>query len=143
MKKTRGYLVTAAAAAVFMLPILFGVYTCPIQAITGFPCPGCGMTRAALALLQLDFARAFAMHPGVYVLIGWCLVWLVSYGLNRAGHTNSLYKSHGMLIILAVALAGIYVVRMVLYFPHTAPMVYNTDSLLYKLYQAVFGFSLY
>ena len=28
---------------------------CPFHALTGLNCPGCGNTRAALALLQLDF----------------------------------------------------------------------------------------
>ena len=27
------------------------------------PCPGCGMTRACLRALQLDFAGAFSSHP--------------------------------------------------------------------------------
>ena len=31
--------------------------------LTGIPCPGCGMTRAWLAALRLDFAAAFAYHP--------------------------------------------------------------------------------
>ena len=38
-------------------------YHCPVQLIFGIPCPGCGMTRAYLALLRLDFAAAFEYHP--------------------------------------------------------------------------------
>ena len=36
---------------------------CPIQRLTGISCPGCGMTRAYVACLQLDFALAFHYHP--------------------------------------------------------------------------------
>ncbi len=36
---------------------------CPILRLTGLPCPGCGMTRALLAAIHLDFPRALAMHP--------------------------------------------------------------------------------
>lgn len=28
----------------------------------GFPCPGCGMTRAVFSALRLDFAAAFSYH---------------------------------------------------------------------------------
>lgn len=41
---------------------------CPFYRIFGFPCPGCGMTRAALALLQLNLAAAWQFHPMVFAL---------------------------------------------------------------------------
>ena len=41
---------------------------CPVQHFTGVPCPGCGMSRAAFALLRLDFAAAFRYHPMIFVL---------------------------------------------------------------------------
>lgn len=34
----------------------------------GIPCPGCGMTRALLALLRLDFAAAFGYNPLIYAM---------------------------------------------------------------------------
>jgi uncharacterized protein DUF2752 len=36
---------------------------CPLANLTGWPCPSCGLTRAALALLQGDLARGMALHP--------------------------------------------------------------------------------
>lgn len=48
----------AYVALIYWLPI-----TCPILFVTGIPCPGCGLTRAWLAALRLDFAAAFAYHP--------------------------------------------------------------------------------
>lgn len=36
---------------------------CPIRAISGLSCPGCGMTRATLAALRFDFKDAFYYHP--------------------------------------------------------------------------------
>ena len=35
---------------------------CPVFALTGIPCPGCGMTRALIGALQFRFAYAFDMH---------------------------------------------------------------------------------
>lgn len=42
--------------------------TCVIKAIVGFECPGCGMTRAVISLLKLDFSTAFEYHPMVFSL---------------------------------------------------------------------------
>jgi len=36
---------------------------CPLQALTGLYCPGCGSTRCLHALAQLDVAGAMAMNP--------------------------------------------------------------------------------
>ena len=36
---------------------------CPIKAAAGIPCPGCGMTRALISALHLDFAAARHYHP--------------------------------------------------------------------------------
>ena len=41
---------------------------CIFRLVTGIPCPGCGMTRAWLAALRLDFAAAFAYHPLFWVV---------------------------------------------------------------------------
>ena len=35
---------------------------CPFRAITGIPCPGCGMTRAMLHLGQLKILKALALN---------------------------------------------------------------------------------
>lgn len=55
----------AAVAAVLALyaGLHFAGVGCPIRALTGLSCAGCGMTRAWLALLHGDCAQAFACHP--------------------------------------------------------------------------------
>jgi hypothetical protein len=41
---------------------------CPLASTFGIPCPGCGLTRATLALLRGDVARALQIHPLVWLL---------------------------------------------------------------------------
>ena len=41
---------------------------CVVRYMTGIPCPGCGMSRACVSLLMLDFEKAFRYHPMVYAL---------------------------------------------------------------------------
>lgn len=48
---------------------------CIFRAITGVPCPGCGMTRAWLAFLTGHFDAALAYHP---------LFWCVPVEIGRA-----------------------------------------------------------
>ncbi len=43
----------------------FGI-PCPIRTITGFQCPGCGITRMCVSLFKLDFRSAFNFHPVVF-----------------------------------------------------------------------------
>ncbi|MBQ3182044.1 MAG: DUF2752 domain-containing protein [Clostridia bacterium] len=63
IKGLKEKLITLAVAAVLVFAwAYFGIY-CLFKRLLGIPCPGCGMTRAYLALMRLDFARAFEMHP--------------------------------------------------------------------------------
>jgi hypothetical protein len=50
-------LVLAFAVVLYVFKI-----PCPILAFTGLPCFGCGMTRALVWALQLNFAAAFSCH---------------------------------------------------------------------------------
>lgn len=63
MEKLKKFIPPAVFIALFYLLLHFIGIGCPIKFISGISCPGCGMTRAALSLLQLDFASAFYYHP--------------------------------------------------------------------------------
>jgi hypothetical protein len=58
--------------ALFVAPLALGMVLelplCPSAALLGLPCPGCGLTRATVALLHGDFAAALRFHPLVFVL---------------------------------------------------------------------------
>ena len=48
---------------------------CLVHNLTGEECWGCGMTRALVSLLYLDFDAAWAYHRGV-VVVAPLLVWI-------------------------------------------------------------------
>ncbi|MEZ5351895.1 MAG: DUF2752 domain-containing protein [Bryobacteraceae bacterium] len=41
---------------------------CPFLALSGFPCPLCGITRAWQAMAAADFAAALSLHPFVFLI---------------------------------------------------------------------------
>ena len=61
VKKT--ILPAVISVAVFILMSKLTGYGCLIRRATGFSCPGCGMTRAYIALLSGDIRGAFYYHP--------------------------------------------------------------------------------
>ena len=42
---------------------------CPFKALTGIPCPGCGITRAMLSITKGDFHGAFSYNPFSFFLL--------------------------------------------------------------------------
>lgn len=57
--------------------ILYMGLPCVVNATTGYYCPGCGGTRAVVALLEGHLLKSFFYHPIVlYILIlgGWFLL---------------------------------------------------------------------
>lgn len=42
---------------------------CPFEALTGIPCPGCGMTRAMLSLIKGDVGNAAAYNPFCFFIV--------------------------------------------------------------------------
>lgn len=124
-----------AVIAYFVLSEMFWGSVCPMACITGLPCPSCGLTRAGLAVLHLDFAKAWDMHPFIF-LIG---IWTLSAAYERyfQGRYKISFrlKTAGSIIIVGMIL--FYVYRMYVYFPDNQPMVYNYDNVLYYIWTIV------
>lgn len=83
---------------------------CPTYAIFGICCPFCGMTRAHLAALRLDFAAAFSYHPVFFV--GVPFLWVIFHeSLFRTPKRKVLW--YVQVALLAALLLGVYVFRVI------------------------------
>lgn len=89
---------------------------CPFKAVTGLPCPGCGGTRAAQALLQGDLLLALYINPLSCLLVLFYIVLLVWSIYDGYCARNSLFlslakpwkKSYFWITIVVIILNGIW-----------------------------------
>lgn len=65
-----------ATASIYILAQYGLGIPCPVYRITGLLCPGCGNTRAALALLRLDFPAALGYNLLFPLEFGY-LLWVI------------------------------------------------------------------
>lgn len=76
--------------ALFAVAVLLDGTLCPFANLTGHPCPGCGMTRAALRLVQGDLLGALRLHPlsPLCVPVALVVALEVVLGAGRTGRTG-------------------------------------------------------
>ncbi len=84
---------------------LLGI-TCIIKHTTGISCPGCGMTRACISALRLDFAAAFAYHP-LWIVLPFALGGMLFCKITHR------QRAFGVLLLISVLLLlAVYLWRM-------------------------------
>lgn len=79
---------------------------CPFHTVTGFLCPGCGITRACMSLAAGDFARAYSYNQAIFWLAPLVLadvVWF-HYFYFRYGKKKSRFHTAAVTIMLVVLL---------------------------------------
>lgn len=104
--------------------------TCPMVWLTGFPCPACGLTRAGIRLLHLDFAGAWQMHPFIYA-IGICVAVFAWNRYIAKRKVGNILKA--CLVMMVIAMTAFYIWRMYRFFPEVPPMTYYRYNLLRML----------
>lgn len=104
--------------------------TCPVVIITGFPCPACGMTRAAFQLITFDFSGAFQTQPFIYMIF--LIMFLFCFNRYILLKKTPEYLKW-MLIICIICMIGFYIWRMLVFFPEEPPMSYYPGNLLSRI----------
>ena len=116
---------------VFVLGILSMLYfdigiPCVYYEMFGLYCPGCGMTRAAFSLLQLDFYQAFRYNAFAIIVIPLIGLYIIggiyAWFFNK---TNFMYnKIPGFIWISFIVLLLLYgILRNIPQFVFLAPTV--------------------
>jgi hypothetical protein len=105
---------------------------CPVAGTFGVPCPGCGLTRATLALLRGDVRAAFHLHPLVWLLsplfVGFVSVALLELMRGPRPQPNAArlnWSSRGVSVVaifLLVASIGVWLARFAGYFDGPVPV---------------------
>lgn len=62
----------------YIIYLLLGL-ECPFKHFLAVPCPGCGMSRAYLAIIHLDIIKAFSYHPLFIMPIIWLVLLIMDY----------------------------------------------------------------
>lgn len=127
IKKIFKYIVILILAFSFILA--FNI-KCIIRTLIGIPCPGCGMTRAWIEAINLNFYEAFKFHP--LFLLAPILIILI---IIRGGESIDKYTKYIdiSIVIIVVLFLGVYAFRMYMYFPNDVPMNINKESVLFKV----------
>lgn len=94
---------------------------CPLYALTGFACPGCGLTRGFHALFHGDLLTALdynALIPLFVLVLGFVVITLVSVVVRGRG-VMKLSASPKFLIGILVLLLTFGVLRNLPFYPFT------------------------
>lgn len=108
---------------------------CPFLIFSGIPCAGCGMTRAVYHIVAGDIKKGLELNPvaPLWMLLGLYCVWI------RYIKGNKIKELSLLLGIAGVITFGVYIYRMVVYFPDTPPLIYFEDNILIKIFKMCFN----
>ena len=118
IRRNRSTIILFAVIAVF-----YSVVGCPSRVLFGFACPGCGMTRAVRAALQLDFSLAFESHPLVFLLPVAAVVYFVRKKIPKK--ILVFLGVSALVLILAVYIYRLYTGSDIVYFDFEKGLIYK------------------
>lgn len=96
---------------------------CPIHFMTGYYCPGCGVTRMLFSILKLDFYQAFRYNPLLFILLPFFVFFYIESLIAEGKNRKALYnKVPDYIYIIVLIILIIYAILRNI-FPYLAPTV--------------------
>jgi len=93
---------------------------CPFKMLTGFPCPGCGITKSLVYFYEGDIYKSLSYHILGPFVIGFCIftiAWLTTEIITQKEYFNRWMYSRKLAYGLGIFLASYHFIRLI-YFVH-------------------------
>ena len=134
LAKYKGLIGLAVGIGLYALFLQLSGIHCPIKYLLGISCPGCGMSRACISALRLDFAAAFFYHPLWFMVLPFAVL---------AGLLHHKRKSRSLLVCVMLGTAlllAVYTWRMI--FSVSDLVVFAPQNgLIWRAFRALWGSS--
>jgi hypothetical protein len=122
MEDRRTASILMGSALVLVCATLLGlhIWTCPIRAVLGISCPGCGLSRAMALLIQGDWHASLIMHAFAPVFLAGFALLGASVVMPRAFHrklvrvTARWERRLGIIPALLAAFLTYWILRLVI-----------------------------
>ncbi|MFD1602053.1 DUF2752 domain-containing protein [Flavobacterium artemisiae] len=91
---------------------------CPFKMVTGFPCPGCGITKSLVYFYQGDLYRSISYHilgPFVIVFCVLSIIILVTELITKKEYFAGLLYNRKLAYGLALFLAVYHFIRLIFF----------------------------
>lgn len=127
----KGYGVAMAAVLLYAVAVnlIFHAF-CPLVILSGFPCPGCGVSRATLCFMTGRWQSAWQMNPVIFPIVLFAAYFcLCRYLLGR-----KVKGAKTGIAVIFVLLFVVYCLRMYLHFPDRIPYVYVEENVLARIF---------
>jgi len=96
---------------------------CPFKLMTGFPCPGCGITKSIIFFYKGDIIKSLSYHIfGPFVIL-FCIVSIFVLTLEIITHKeylNKLFYNTKVAYTLAFILGSYHLSRLVVFIAHNS-----------------------
>lgn len=123
--KIKILVLSALIGSYVIIASLFSSTICVFKTITGLPCPGCGLTRSYLSFFRGDIINAFKYHP-LFLLP---VILIINLIYNKV-KINKFIINEKVVICFIVIFLTVYVLRMIMFFPHYPPMDINYNGII-------------
>lgn len=102
--------------------------SCFYKQVFGIPCPGCGITRSFVSLIQFDIKNAFHYNYlfWIYPIIGFVIIFRERPRVEKVFHSKIFW------ILCTTLVIGVYIYRLVNLFPNP-PMEYYPLNLIERI----------
>lgn len=108
----------AGIGALLLGLVIIRAPLCPFAIITRQPCPGCGLTRATLALAHGHIDEALHFHPLVMLISPLVILGFTynAYGYITQGRWTAAERLQGLwltrfAIVVGIAMIGVWIAR--------------------------------